>query len=470
MSYFSDRSKRSKSAVKSKVSGSLNGILVSKGPRQQGLRHSSTIDSFSSSNVLSQGASKKRKIAPIFAASSQRGRNDPPSLIHKANRLIFGNPSFREKQEEVVKAVLANKDVLVLFPTGGGKSLCYQLPAVLSKGVTIVISPLISLIHDQHRSLVERDIPSTFINSTQSKTVTRDILEHISSPQPVLKVLFTTPETLVNSLAFRSALNACYRNGMLARLAVDECHCVSSWGHDFRPDYRNIGKFRQAYPDVPVVALTATASDTTVKDIKRSLKMKNPTVIKKSFNRSNLRYYILPKLSEQETLEMVAVRIKKYPRGTTGIVYCLAQNDTVKVAAFLKLKGIRCDYYHAGMSPSERDLVQAGWSTGRLSVVCATIAYGMGIDKADVRYVIHFCAPKSIEGYFQESGRYVRISLHTCRFSINLAPVATANRPTVFSTTGIQIVKYKARETNNLYRPGDLTRLKRYLLILQYCV
>lgn len=445
MSHYSNYSKRSKAALKSRVGGSLNGILVSKCPRQQGLRQSSSSGALSAGRLINQGASKKRKVAPIFNTSSSTQDTSGSQLHHQANRLVFGNSSFREKQEEVVKAVLANRDVLVLFPTGGGKSLCYQLPAVISKGITVVISPLISLIHDQHRSLIERDIPSTFINSQQSKAVTRDILDHITSPQPLLKVLYTTPETLVNSTAFRSALTACHRNGMLARIAVDECHCVSSWGHDFRPDYRHIGRIRAHYPGVPIVALTATASDATVKDILRSLKMTRPVIIKKSFNRSNLRYTILPKPAEKQALELVAARIKKYPQGTTGIVYCLSQNDTVKVAAFLKLKGLRCDYYHAGMTTSERDLVQAGWSTGRLHVVCATIAYGMGIDKSDVRYVIHFCAPKSIEGYFQESGRYV-IILHESysdqAHQPSIEPGAMASLLTVCSTIGMNINVY----------------------------
>ena len=355
-----------------------------------------------------------------------------------AVRSVFGHEQgFRPGQRAIVESVLDDRDTFVLLPTGGGKSLCYQLPAVLSPGVTIVVSPLLALMQDQVQALVRgspnadpylRGIPATFLASNarpgHADAVYADLQR---APEPLTKCLYVTPEQLCNSDRLRNALKSladCRPQRLLARIVIDEAHCVSQWGHDFRKDYALLGKLRALLPNVPVVALTATATPKCVADIRKSLKMSKQAVVHaSSFNRPNLYYEVVKKASGvrgTQTREAVPAGvaqsrqliayIQSWPEATCGIVYCLSQKETEEMRDTLLEHGITAAAYHAGMTTSARRDALRAWQRGEgqaegVAVMCATIAMGMGIDQANVRFVAHFCMPKSIEALYQESGR-----------------------------------------------------------------
>ncbi|TVU23581.1 hypothetical protein EJB05_25955 [Eragrostis curvula] len=331
--------------------------------------------------------------------------------VNFANVVIFGNKSFRPLQYEACRAAMDNRDCFVLMPTGGGKSLCYQLPATLHPGVTVVVCPLLSLIQDQILALTFKfAIPAAFLNSQQTASQASSIMQELRCGKPSFKLLYVTPERMVGNYSFMEILRGLYQRGLLARFVIDEAHCVSQWGHDFRPDYRGLGCLKQNFSSVPIMALTATATEAVRKDILGALRIPNAVMLKRSFDRQNLNYEVIGKTKTAQ--KQLGDLLKERFMNKSGIVYCLSKNECADTAKFLREKyKIKCAHYHAGMAAKQRTSVQEKWHSGEVKVICATIAFGMGIDKPDVRFVIHNTMSKSIESYYQESGRAGRDDL-----------------------------------------------------------
>jgi len=307
----------------------------------------------------------------------------------------FGHKNFRFVQEQVIESILSGVDTIAIMPTGGGKSVCYQIPALYMNGLTVVVSPLISLMQDQVLNLTQNGIKGSFLNSSQSyeekEKVKRDIISGNS------RILYISPEGLL-----AGALEAFRGQVEISLFAIDEAHCVSQWGHEFRSDYMQLGILKDKYPEVPILALTATADEKTRSDIALQLKMKNPKIFVSSFDRPNINYKITDRIDE---VKQLIDFIKKNHPDDTGIVYCLSRKKVEKIADELKKAGFNAYPYHAGMDSERRAKIQTKFNREENIIIVATIAFGMGIDKPNVRYVAHLDLPKSIEGYYQETGR-----------------------------------------------------------------
>ena len=337
----------------------------------------------------------------------------PVGLLELLKR-YFGFDSFRPLQEEIIRASLEGRDAFVLMPTGGGKSLCYQLPALAREGLTVVVSPLIALMKDQVDALQSAGVPATFLNSTLDAAEARRRSAGLYNGE--YRLLYVAPERLM-------------LDGMLDRLeqwqteaiAIDEAHCISEWGHDFRPEYRQIAELRFRFPKLPFMALTATATDRVRADIVTQLKLRDPAKFVASFDRANLVYRVLPRAQPQrQVLEWV----NKQPEDS-GIIYCSSRARTERLADMLNENGVRAAAYHAGLDKKVRARNQEAFIRDEVRVVCATIAFGMGIDKPDVRFVIHHDLPKNLEGYYQETGRAGRDGLPVeCVLLFNASDVA----------------------------------------------
>ena len=313
---------------------------------------------------------------------------------------VFGYDSFRPLQEEIVSATLQNSDVFALLPTGGGKSLCFQLPALVRRGMTLVVSPLIALMKDQVDALTATGVPATFLNSTIGEKESRERFRGLFNGQ--YRLLYVAPERLMLPSFMEKV-----RQWNVSLVAIDEAHCISEWGHDFRPEYRQLARLRDELPDVPFMALTATATGRVRNDIVTQLQLREPETFVGSFNRANLTYRVVPK--DGPTKQVIALLKKR--RGESGIIYCQSRKSCESLAERLVEAGFAARPYHAGLPDAERATNQELFLRDKVRVICATIAFGMGINKPNVRFVVHYDLPKNVEGYYQETGRAGRDGL-----------------------------------------------------------
>ena len=322
--------------------------------------------------------------------------------IHTKLKSVFGYDNFRPLQEEIIDRTLEGKDSFVLMPTGGGKSMCFQIPALIFEGITIVVSPLISLMKDQVQALRGNGIKADFFNSSISLEEENEVIDRAMKGE--IQLLYLSPEKLISvSSTWLKKLN-------IKLVAIDEAHCVSMWGHDFRPEYTQLKVFRNSLPEVPFMALTATADKSARKDIEEQLGLRNSKLFISSFDRENLSIEVKGMVPKKKKLSEIS-RFVEQKRGESGIVYCLSRKNTEEVAAYLNEEGHSVEFYHAGMNPEERERVQTEFINDDTKIIVATIAFGMGIDKSNVRWVIHYNLPKNLEGYYQEIGRAGRDGL-----------------------------------------------------------
>ncbi|WP_080241145.1 DNA helicase RecQ [Spirosoma rigui] len=330
------------------------------------------------------------------ALTNQQLLTKRPDLRTPADYLkrYYGYDVFRPMQEDIINSIVGGRDTVVLMPTGGGKSVCFQIPALMLPGVTIVVSPLIALMKDQVGALHMNGIPSAFYNSTQTGREQRAIEDDCISGK--LKLLYVSPEKLLTESFFTFL-----KHITVSLFAIDEAHCISSWGHDFRPEYTQLHVLKQQFPQVPTIALTATADKLTRQDIATRLGMNDPAIFISSFNRKNLSLQVLP---GQNRIQQI-IRLLQQKPDTSGIIYCLSRKSTESLAAKLQEKGFNAAFYHARMDPADRARTQEAFLRDDVKIMCATIAFGMGIDKSNVRWVIHYNMPKNIEGFYQEIGR-----------------------------------------------------------------
>ncbi|XP_044502444.1 ATP-dependent DNA helicase Q-like 2 isoform X2 [Mangifera indica] len=362
---------------------------------------------------------------------------------------VFGISTYRANQREIVNAVMSGRDVLVIMAAGGGKSLCYQLPAILRDGIALVVSPLLSLIQDQVMCLAALGIPAYMLTSTTTKENEKFIYRALEKGEGELKILYVTPEKISKSKRFMSKLEKSHHVGRFSLIAIDEAHCCSQWGHDFRPDYKNLGILKTQFPNVPMVALTATATQKVQYDLMEMLHIPKCVKFVSTVNRPNLFYMVREKSSVGKVVvdEIAEFIQESYPKNESGIVYCFSRKECEQVAQELRERGISADYYHADMDVNVREKVHMRWSKNKLQVIVGTVAFGMGINKPDVRFVIHHSLSKSVETYYQESGRAGRDGLPSeCLLFFRPADVPRQSSMVFYENSGLQnlydIVRY----------------------------
>ncbi|XP_063399931.1 ATP-dependent DNA helicase Q1-like [Mytilus trossulus] len=319
---------------------------------------------------------------------------------------VFNIQTLRPMQLQTMNVTMSCKDCMLIMPTGGGKSLCFQLPALLSKGITLVVSPLVSLMEDQIMALERYGIDATKLDASASKEKVKAVQEAMLDKNASLKLLYVTPEKLAKSKRFMAKLEKMYQAGRFSRLVIDEVHCCSQWGHDFRPDYKFLGIMKRQFPEVPILGLTATATTKVLEDVKKILNIPNCHLFKASFNRPNLFYEVKAKPSAfKETISEMVELIDKRFRNQSGIVYCFTQKESEEVSRELRQHGIKTGCYHASIPAKQKSQIHEMWLADKILVIVATVAFGMGIDKPNVRFVIHHSISKSMENLYQESGR-----------------------------------------------------------------
>ncbi|XP_028810181.1 ATP-dependent DNA helicase Q1 isoform X2 [Denticeps clupeoides] len=326
--------------------------------------------------------------------------------VQEALGEVFCIAQFRPLQLQAINLTMSGKDLFLVMPTGRGKSLCYQLPAVCSKGFTLVVTPLVSLMEDQLMYLQSISVEAVCLNASSTKEHAKLVMTGMTDKHSPFKLLYVTPEKIAKSKLLMSKLEKAYNMGLLARIAIDEVHCCSQWGHDFRPDYKLLGILKRQFPKVPLIGLTATATSQVLQDCQKILCVPDTTALTARFNRPNLYYEVRCKNSQDEgPVKEIAALIKERYTDQSGIVYVFSQKDAETVSTELQKRGILAQPYHANMEAKDKSLVHRQWTNKKIQVVVATVAFGMGIDKADVRFVIHHTMSKSMENYYQESGR-----------------------------------------------------------------
>lgn len=372
---------------------------------------------------------------------------------------VFGYDHFRGQQAEVIETAVQGKNALVLMPTGGGKSVCYQIPALLRDGVGIVVSPLIALMKDQVDTLCELGVRAQFLNSSLSLQDQRQVEQDLQNGK--LDLLYVAPERLLNA-SFLNLLD----QAPLALFAIDEAHCVSQWGHDFRPEYQQLGLLAQRYPHIPRIALTATADERTRADIIQVLGLQNAPTFLSSFDRPNIRYTITEKDNGRKQLLDF---IQQQPEGSAGIVYCLSRKRVEETAEFLQSKGLPALAYHAGLPQAERIRVQEEFLYEEGKIVCATVAFGMGIDKPNVRFVAHLDLPKSLEGYYQETGRAGRDGLPSeAWMAYGLGDVVSVRRMLAMSDAPPEVKRIEAGKLDALLAYCETASCRRQVLLTYF--
>lgn len=324
-------------------------------------------------------------------------------------KIVFGFDDLKEFQKNVINSSLKRDDILVISPTGSGKSLCFQLPAVMNEGITIVLSPLKSLIYDQIETLKKKDISCYLLNGDLKEREKNVVLNELRKDYPNIKLLYTTPESILGNEEIKECIINLYKKNLINRFVLDEAHCISTWGNDFRPHYLKVRKLKQEYKRVPIIALTATATERVKKDILDILQLKDVKIFQSSFLKTNLNINIKfrgsKKKDELETIEEIGNDLKTKYKNKCGILYAFSRKKCEEISNKLKDIGIKSEYFHAGMSCKKRNEIQTQWLEDEIQIICATIAFGMGIDKPNVRIIYHFNLPKTIENYYQEIGR-----------------------------------------------------------------